>query len=171
MRRQTGETRPLLEGSGWSRAGTIVSVVLVILILIIAVPNLLRTRRVASGASPVSSLRTINTSETTYSATYNVGFSPTLAALGPPPEGAQPSPFRAGLIDSVLASGVKSGYRFTYVPGPPSEGGIITTYTVFMRPLKYDDTGRYSYFTDTSGVIRGTSEDRPATAKDQPIGG
>ena len=36
------------------------------------------------------------------------------------------------------------------------------------RPL---ETGSNSYFTDESGVIRWTSEDRPATAKDPPFGG
>ena len=77
----------------------------------------------------------------------------------------------AGLIDSVLASGVKSGYKITYTPGPKDAARQIKTYTIIARPLEYGKTGKNSYFTDESVVIHQTSEDRPATAKDPPIGG
>ncbi len=136
----------------------------------IAIPSFLRNPIAANQASAVSSLRTINTAEVTYASTYDHGFTPSLAALGPPPGNAQPSVSAAGLIDSVLAGGVKSHYRFTYMPGPPDKVGHVATYTVSARPLKYGRNGQNSYFTDESGVIRQTSEDRPATAKDPPIG-
>ncbi len=138
--------------------------------LAIAIPGLLRSPISANQASAVGSLRTINTAEITYADTYKAGYSPTLAALGPPPGDAQPSASAASLIDSVLAGGVKSGYRFTYVPGPPDKTGHIKTYTVVARPVEYGKRGRMSFFTDESGVIRKTDEDRLASAKDPPIG-
>jgi hypothetical protein len=46
----------------------------------------------------------------------------------------------------------------------------IQTYSISARPITRK-TGRNSYFTDQSGVIRATSEDRPATVNDTPIAG
>ena len=64
---------------------------------------------------------------------------------------------------------VKSGYRFTYWPGPRDVKGQIATYTIAARPLEYGKTGSRSYFTNESAVIRATAEDRDATAQDPPL--
>ncbi len=141
-----------------------------LLLCLIAVPNVLRSRSAAGQASSVGSLRTINTAEITYASTYSAGYSATLASLAPPAAGAQPSATAAGLIDSVLAGGVKSGYRFEYKPGPV-EKGRVDSYTVTARPVKYETCGYNSYFSDESDVIRSTGEDRPATAQDLPLAG
>jgi type IV pilus assembly protein PilA len=122
--------------------------------------------------SPVGVLRTINTSEVTYSSTYPKGFSPSLAALGPPP-GTQPTAEAAGLIDPQLATGVEYGYTFTYKAVPDADS-IIRHYTVVARPLKYHRESyppTNSFFTDETGVIRSTDEDREATSSDPPLGG
>jgi hypothetical protein len=67
------------------------------------------------------------------------------------------------LIDSVLSSGTKDGYAF-------STSGDADTFTVNARPLAYGSTGTRNFFSDGSLVIRYTSEDRPATVEDPPIG-
>lgn len=120
-------------------------------------------------SSAVGSLRTINTGEVMYASTYGKGFSPTLAAIGPPAQGGQPSADAADLIDSVLASGQKSGYNFIYTPGPRDAQGSIPSYTVAARPATPDVSGQRKFFTDQTGVIRATLEERPATAADPPI--
>ena len=120
-------------------------------------------------SSAVGSLRSINTSEETYASTYGKGFSPMLATLGPPAQGSQPSASAADLIDSVLASGQKSGYNFIYTPGPRDAQGRIPSYTVLARPATPGVSGQRNFFTDETGVIRATLEDRPATAADPPI--
>ena len=125
----------------------------------------------SNSASVVGSLRTINTAELTYASTYNHGYSSDFASLGP--TGGIPSASTANLIDEVLARGRKSGYSFTYSPGARDPKGWINSYTVVARPIKYnrDDSGnRTSFFTDESGVIRQTEEDRPPTAQDSPMG-
>src|SRR5438094_8975810 len=62
----------------------LIVVAIILIIAAIAIPNLLRARIAANEASAVSSLRTINTAEVTYSTTYpTVGYAATLAALGP----------------------------------------------------------------------------------------
>lgn len=127
----------------------------------------LRPRSIVNQGSAAGSLRTINTAQTTYAETYKKGYSPSLKALGPPPGNGQPSASAAGLIDDVLASGKKSGYFFVYMPGSPDKAGHIKTYTLVARPV--NGAGTNSYFSDESGLIRQTSEDRLATAKDPPI--
>ncbi len=110
-------------------------------------------------ASAIGSLRTLNTALVTYAATYpDVGFAKDLAALG----GNGGDANGAGLIDSVLASGEKSGYRFEL----HSSGA---TYEIVARPIRFGETGKRNFFTDETGVIRFTSEDRPATAADRPL--
>lgn len=119
-----------------------------------------------SQASPVGSLRTINTSEVTYSSTYTTGFSATLAELdGTATISTAES---AGLIDSILGGGVKGNYRFVYTPGP-KEKGQITTYTITASPVQGPGNGNF-YFTDQTGVIR-MNPSRPANATDSPLAG
>ncbi len=58
---------------------------------------------------------------------------------------------QACLIDSLLASGVKSGYSITYANdgNTPSVG-----YTVHADPVVRGQTGRRSFFSNQPGEIR-----------------
>src|SRR5919198_5425508 len=98
---------------GFSLIELLIVVAIILIIAANAIPNLLKSKIAANQASAVQSLRTINTSEAAYSTTYTTGFSPDLVSLGPPASG-NGTAASAGLIDSVLASGVKGGYSFTY---------------------------------------------------------
>jgi len=117
-------------------------------------------RIVSNDASAVGSLRTIVTAATQYSSTLGKGYPASLRDLGP--EGAD-------LIDSVLAGGQKSGFRFEYVPAPPDAQGRIAAFTAHARPLVFGTTGFRNLYVDETGVVRVTHEDRPATASDPPI--
>ncbi len=68
-----------------------------------------------------------------------------------------------GLIDLALESGVKDGYVF-------SMGSFGSVFTVSARPMIYASTDTRSFFSDESGVIRYTGEERPATVEDSPLG-
>ena len=90
----------------------------------IAIPNLLRSRVAANEAAAVGKLRTLNTAQTTYAATYpDHGYAPDLATLGPNTNGTS-SADHAGLIDTTLGAATctkgrwceSSGYRFTIRP-------------------------------------------------------
>lgn len=120
--------------------------------------------------SAVGSLRTLNTACVTY-ATNNpqAGFPRALRQLGMPPSGEKEGPEYAGLIDNALASGRKSGYDFTYTPGKPDAKGVITTYAASARQVVFGKSGYRNYFTDETGVIRATAEDRDATPQDPPL--
>src|SRR5580658_7178700 len=98
---------------GFSLIELLIVVAIILIIAAIAIPNLLQARVAANEASAVGSLRTVNTAMITYVDNYpTVGFAPTLAALGGT-SCAPPDQTSACLIDTLLASGIKSGYSFT----------------------------------------------------------
>ena len=148
---------------GFSLIELLIVVAIILIIAAIAIPNLLRSRIAANEASAVGSIRTINTSEVTYASTYpNVGFA-LLDSLG----GAGGTSTGAGLIDSVLASGQKSGYSFAITTGGASGSGPATTYTVVGDPQN-SQTGQRHFFSDQSGVIRYNTS-QAATVGDNPL--
>jgi type IV pilus assembly protein PilA len=153
---------------GFSLIELLIVVAIILIIAAIAIPNLLRSKIAANQASAVASLRTMNTSEVTYSSTYNQGYTSTLAQLGPPASGASTSS-NAGLTDSVLAGGTKSGYTFAYTAGA-AVNGSTPTYQMTATPVSVGTTGQNYYFTDDSNVIRQNST-QAASASDSPIGG
>ena len=158
------------DSKGFSLIELLIVVAIILIIAAIAIPNLLRSRIAANQSSAVGSLRTLNTAEVTYSSTYGTGFSVTMAYLQPDPSGGtNPSSTAAGLIDSVLASGSKSGYTFTYTPGASDSSGRINTYTFNANPIT-SSTGTNYYYTDQSGVIRQNST-QAAASTDSPISG
>lgn len=156
------------KGSGFSLIELLIVVAIILIIAAIAIPNLLKSRIAANQASAVGSLRTINTGEVAYASTYNTGYSPTLAALGPPASG-NATAAAAGIIDSVLSAGSKSGYSFVYSTTADTTGRY-NTYTLNGNPLTVGTTGTNYYFTDHTGVIRQNST-QAAAATDSPIGG
>jgi hypothetical protein len=109
----------------------------------------------------VGSLRTLNTAQATYwGGDPQKGYARSLKQLGPRGE---------GMIEPVLASGKKAGYRFILIPGTADSNGAIRHYTISARPLKVLVEGQRSFFTDESGVIRSTRENRAAKASDPAI--
>jgi prepilin-type N-terminal cleavage/methylation domain-containing protein len=153
---------------GFSLIELLIVVAIILIIAAIAIPNLLRSRIAANQASAVGSLRTLNTAEITYASTYNSGYSQTLADIAPPATGG-PTSTAAGLIDSVLGVGVKSGYSFLYSSGPTDASGRINIYEITGTPIS-SSTGTNYYFTDQSGVIRQNST-TVASSTDSPIAG
>ena len=157
------------KAKGFSLIELLIVVAIILIIAAIAIPNLLRSRIAANEASAVGSIRTINTAEVTYSSSSpDCGFT-TLSNLG----GSGGNTTGAGLIDAVLANGIKSGYSFgtTVSGGSGTCGAGLGTpnsqYTVTGAPQSAQ-TGQRYFFSDQSGVIRYNTS-AAATATSAPL--
>ena len=144
---------------GFSLIELLIVVAIILIIAAIAIPNLLRSKMAANEASAVGSLRTLNTASVAYSTTYGT-YPPGLSNLGP---SSAPSSTAADLIDSVLSSGTKSGYAFTWAAGT---GNL--SYSITAAPSTPGVTGQRYFFTDQSGVIRANTAGA-ATSSSTPI--
>jgi type IV pilus assembly protein PilA len=150
---------------GFSLIELLIVVAIILIIAAIAIPNLLRSKMAANEASAVGSLRTLNTACVEYSTTYG-GYPKALANLGPANPATSAS---ADVIDSVLASGSKSGYTFAYTPGATDPAGNVLSYTITAAPISPGTTGQRGFYTDQSGVIRANTTGT-ADATSTPIG-
>jgi hypothetical protein len=105
----------------------------------------------ANEYSAAASVRTINAAEEVYRTTYG-GYAGSLANLrGAAP--CSPSVATACLLHQVLASGLKSGYKFTAIGGNPVNGAN-TTYVVGAAPVGYERTGNRRFCSTEKKIIR-----------------
>lgn len=149
------------------RGATVVEVLAAVSILLalgaVAAEGIWLARLRHNEAAAVASLRIICAAEQIYLRTYDVGYSETLRALGPPDSGA-PSALAADLIPAALASGQSNGYQFTYAPGAvvtvsPGNARVRkrvrpVVYSLTAVPLRPKLSGVRSYYVDESGLIR-----------------
>jgi len=120
------------------------------IIAAIAIPNLLRARINANEASAISALRVITTAEVSYQQEHrDQGFTCDLRELR-----------SAGKIDASLATGTRNGYALTLDQCSAGESGAaVQKYHVVARPLRRNQTGRRTFCSDESAVIRASSSD------------
>ncbi len=144
---------------GFSLIELLIVVAIILIIAAIAIPNLLRSKMAANEASAVGSLRTINTASVAFSTTYGM-YETNLSNLA---TGSTVSSATADLVDSVLASGVKSGYTFSYTVGSSN-----LAYTITAAPTVPGTTGQRYFYTDQSGVIR-VNPSAAATSASTPL--
>jgi len=127
----------------------------------VAIPNLLRARTAANETTATTTLRTINTAEISYSASYpQRGFAPNLATLGADP--AAPgtrTPNHADLIDATLGNPSctasnwceKSGYRFRVMA--ECRQRTCQDFIALATPVS-TSTGTRHFCSTSDGVIR-----------------
>jgi prepilin-type N-terminal cleavage/methylation domain-containing protein len=105
-------------------------------------------------------IKTINTAEAQYFAQFG-RYAASLASLGPSGDRTM-GPEAAGLIPESLASGKKSGYL---VEVGVTSGG----YAVTAVPEKFGSSGRRSFYSDQTLVIRTSWTAEPAHASSAAI--
>jgi type IV pilus assembly protein PilA len=153
---------------GFSLIELLIVVAIILIIAAIAIPDFIKSKMAANQASAAQSLRVLNSSEVMYASNYGKGYSSSLNDLKAPTGGAIPSLTAAGLIDNILGSGVKSGYRFTYTPNSPDTNGYYVGYTITADPVTPGTSGGVYYYTDQSFVIR-FNNTQTANSTDQPL--
>ena len=125
--------------------------------------------------------RTINTASVGYSTTYGNGYAPSLGALGGS-DGGTATCNSAEILDSVLSNNgsgntsQKSGYTFTFTPGPVNAGAAtgcgtagVTSFSVVALPMVQGYTGQRGFFIDQSGVIRFSTDGTAPTISNPAI--
>jgi type II secretory pathway pseudopilin PulG len=152
-------------GDRWvlvSRLAVVSGGFFILIVAGITIPCMVRSQVAANEASTVAAVRTINTAQSDYAKKHpEKGFAATFSELR--------ATRNDDIIDQRLASGKKAHYTFVIVAGPADSRGRITKYSVIARPERFGKDGRRCFFTDESGVIRFTSEDRPPTVLDAAL--
>jgi type IV pilus assembly protein PilA len=139
---------------GFSLIELLIVVAIILIIAAIAIPNLLRARMAANEASAVGSTRTVNTAEVTYNSTFpTVGYTSTLSYLAGTASPCVAATNSACLIDSVLGSGTKSGYKFTGGNGSTT-GTPQPSYNVVATAVIPNQTGTRYFCSFEDAVVR-----------------
>jgi len=125
---------------GFTLVEIMIVVAIIVLLAAVSIPGLLRARLNANEAAAVASLKTISWAAQTFR-TSSSGYPANLSEL---------STTVPQYVDAVLGSGIKQGYNFTLI-------GEANSFNVTAEPATQNVTGVRSFFVDTSGVIRSSS--------------
>ncbi len=145
---------------GFTLIEMLIVVAIVLIIAAVAIPRLDKARMQTQETAAVRQIQTLHTAQAQYYSQFG-RYATKLEELGPPTSG-QEGPSGAGLIPGDFAKGTKSGYLFIVQGGP---GG----YTINANPQTFNSTGRRTFFSDQTMVIRENWGAEPATANSGEI--
>lgn len=159
MREPRTDTRKLRRGFSLIELLIVVAIILVLVGAGLPQLNkyLMNTREVAA----IQQIRNLQTAQQQYMSQFG-RFATSLKELGPP-SGGQPGPDGADLISEDMANtGIKGGFIFQLAG---SEFG----YAVTAVPQSYGSTGRRTFYSDQTMVIRENWGPEPADVKSPEI--
>ena len=145
---------------GFSLIELLIVVAIILILAAVAVPKLNQNRMMSQETAAIRQIGTIHTTQTQYYSQFG-RYATQLTELGPPTSG-QPGPSAADLIPADLAAGKKTGFIFN-VTGTP------TGYAVTAVPEVYNSSGRRSFYSDQTLVVRENWGPEPATATSKEI--
>jgi type IV pilus assembly protein PilA len=145
---------------GFTLIEMLIVVAIVLIIAAVAIPRLDKARMSAMETAAIQQIKTIHTAEAQYFSQFG-RYATKLEELGPP-SGGQEGPAGAGLIPGDLAKGTKTGYQFTLQ-------GNQAGYSINANPVSFGSTGRRTFFSDQTMVIRENWSAEPANANSAEI--
>ena len=135
---------------GFSLIEVLIVIAIILIIAAIAVPPMNEQLRIAHETAAIEQIRTIHAAETQYYA-QSGRYAPSLAEFG-----------TASLVPKALAGGTKNGYIFAV---QATQAG----YAVTANPQSFGGTGRRTFYSDHTLVIRNSATAEPATADSPEI--
>jgi hypothetical protein len=141
-------------------AGVTSLLVSAVIVTTIVLPKLDRARAQAQEMSAIQRVLTLHRAQAQYYVQFG-RYASNLKELGPASTEA-PGPAAADLIPPSLAGGVLGGYRFGLVGSP-------TGYTIHANPVTYPSTGRRTFFSDQTLIIRENWGPDPASDQSPAI--
>lgn len=143
---------------GFTLMELLIVMAIIAILMLIAIPTMGNMRRYANETSAIQSIRAINMAQSQYESTYPAnGYACSLTALGGDPKAGPPSPTNAQMLQTDLATGIKSGYTFTVGNCTKvNQNGVdrVTGYTVTATPLTVGQTGNRAFCSDQFGAIK-----------------
>ena len=144
--------------NGFTLMELLIVMAIIAILMLIAIPTMGNMTRYANETSAVKSVQAINLAESQYTTTFpSNGYACTLQALGGDPNSGPPTPTNAKMLQTDLASGVKSGYQFSItncVKNTQNGNDRVTGYTVIAQPLTVGKTGNRTFCSDENGQIK-----------------
>src|SRR5713101_5451199 len=145
---------------GFTLIELMIVIAIILIIAAIAVPKMNNQIMSAHEMAAIRQITTIHQAQTQYYSQFGK-YAATLAELGPPTSGAA-GPAGADLIPKILADGKNSGYVFTVTASS-------TGYSVNATPESFGSSGRRTFLSDQTLVIRNNLTQEPATATSPEI--
>lgn len=145
---------------GFSLIELLIVVAIILILAAIAAPKLNQNRMHTQETAAIRQIGTVHTAQTQFYSQFG-RYAQTLAELGPPASG-QAGPSASDLIPEDLAKGQKTGFKFNLQGSP-------TGYAVTAVPEVFGNTGRRSFYSDQTLVIRENWGPEPANDKSKEI--
>ena len=145
---------------GFSLIKLLIVIAIILIIAAIAVPKMNQQVMAAHEMAAIRQITTVHQAETQYYSQFG-RYAATLTELGPPASGAA-GPAAADIIPRVLSEGKNNGYIFALAAAP-------TGYAVTAIPEAYNSSGRRTFYSDQTLVVRNNWSAEPANANSPEI--
>ena len=138
---------------GFTLIELLIVISIILVILAIAVPKMNTQMQGAREMAVIREIGTIHQAETQYSSQFGK-FATNLAQLGPPAGGPE-GPEASNIIPSPWPTGKRTGI--------PTRSGTPSGYAIIAVPDSFGNSGRRTFYSDQTLVIRNNWGQEPAT--------
>ncbi len=157
--------------NGFTLMELLIVIAIILILMLMAIPTIGGIKKQANETSAINSVQVIEKAQMQYESTYPAnGYACSLAALGGDPKSGAPTPAAAQLMQSDLASGIKSGYIFAVSNCTKvnlNGTDRITGYQITAVPQTVGKTGNRGFCSDEFGTIK--SDPAGGTNCTQPL--
>jgi type IV pilus assembly protein PilA len=145
---------PRFRTRGFTLIELLIVISIILVILAIAVPKMNSQMQMSREMAVIREIGSVHQAETQYYSQFGK-YAASLSQLGPPVSGAD-GPEAANILPKVLADGKKNGFVYTLT-------ATTRGYSITAVPESFGNSGRRTFYSDQSLVIRNNWGQEPAT--------